>query len=53
MAKEKVNTYQEPRGWLRAEWTPAEVRTVWAIAQQGDMRPVASPEAPGRCSPSP
>ncbi|WP_243092846.1 phage portal protein family protein [Thermus hydrothermalis] len=37
----KVNTYQEPRGWLRAEWTPAEVRTVWAIAQQGDMRPVA------------
>lgn len=44
MAKERAeraNTYQEPRGWLRAEWTPAEVRAVWAIAQQGDMRPVA------------
>lgn len=41
MVKGRVNVYQEPRGWLRAEWTPAEVRTVWALAQQGDMRPVA------------
>jgi len=41
MGKPTSNTLREPTGWLRADWTPADVRAVWAVAQTGEMRPVA------------
>lgn len=41
MAKPVSNALREPAGWLRADWTPQDLRAAWALSQNGEMRPVA------------